>query len=156
MSDKNRLFFTEENAFIGRIKEPEEFTFNFPGNGQIVLHENGSVSCNIKDMDDAASKFVMFVESHFRSHIELAEARVRAEIARDIKKACETVMGIETPMMGGDNLAIMICTHFEDIEGETDDNGWHPKAIEGHDQVKLKIEQHFLQAIDAARDVKHD
>lgn len=82
-----------------------------------------------------------------------AEARVRAEIARDIKKACETVMGIETPMMKGDNLAIMICTHFEDREGEPDDNGWHPKAIEGHDQVKLKIEQHFLQAIDAARDV---
>lgn len=83
-----------------------------------------------------------------------AEQRVRAEIARDIKKACETVMGIETPMMRGDNLAVTLCSYFEDIEGEPDDNGWHPKAIEGHDQVKSGIEQHFLKAIDAAREAQ--
>lgn len=93
----------------------------------------------------------------FRKHLieaeRRAEQRVRAEIARDIKKACDTVMGIETPMMRGDNLAVTLCSYFEDIEGEPDDNGWHPRAIEGCDQVKRGIEQHFLKAIDAAREV---
>lgn len=82
-----------------------------------------------------------------------AEQRVRAECVRSIEAACESVMGIETPMMHGDNLAITICSYFEDREGEPDDNGWHPRAIEGHDQVKRGIEQHFLKVIDAAREV---
>lgn len=103
------------------------------------------------------NRYSTIMQDAFRNHIleaeRRAEQRVRAEIARDIKKACETVMGIETPMMRGDNLAITICTHFEDREGEADDNGWHPKAIEGHDQVKRGIEQHFLKTIDAAREV---
>lgn len=93
-------------------------------------------------------------ELHINEAERRAEQRVRAEIARDIKKACETVMGIETPMMRGDNLAVTLCSYFEDIEGEPDDNGWHPKAIEGHDQVKSGIEQHFLKAIDAAREAQ--
>ncbi|ASL39282.1 MULTISPECIES: hypothetical protein [Acetobacter] len=82
-----------------------------------------------------------------------AEQRVRAEIGRRVDKACETVMSLETPLMKGDNLAVTLCSHFEDCEGEADDNGWHPKAIEGYDQVKSAIGQHFRQAIDAAREV---
>ena len=95
----------------------------------------------------------LYTAEHILEAERRAEQRVRAEIARDIKKACETVMGIETPMMRGDNLAVTLCSYFEDMEGEPDDNGWHPKAIEGHDQVKRGIEQHFLKAIDAAREV---
>lgn len=82
-----------------------------------------------------------------------AEQRVRAEIGRALGKACDTVMWIETPAMEGDNLAITLCSHFEDCEGEVDDNGWHPKAVEGCDQVKGAIAQHFRSAIDAAREV---
>ncbi|MFT8439877.1 hypothetical protein [Acetobacter fabarum] len=82
-----------------------------------------------------------------------AEQRVRAEIGRALDKACDTVMWIETPAMEGDNLAVTLCSHFEDCEGEADDNGWHPKAVEGCDQVKSAIAQHFRSAIDVAREV---
>lgn len=82
-----------------------------------------------------------------------AEQRVRAEIWRAFDKACETIMGIKTPAMKGDNLAVTLCSYFEDCEGEADDNGWHPKAIEGHDQVENAICAHFREAIDAAREV---
>lgn len=82
-----------------------------------------------------------------------SEQRVRAEIGRALDKACETVMGIETPAMEGDNLAVTLCSHFEDCEGEADDNGWHPKAVEGYEQVKSAIAQHFRSAADAAREV---
>lgn len=81
-----------------------------------------------------------------------AEQRVRAEIGKAVDKACETVMSLETPLMEGDNLAVTLCSHFEDCEGESDDNGWHPKAIEGYEQVKSAIGQHFRDAIDAARE----
>lgn len=94
----------------------------------------------------AAEKIILEAERR-------AEERVRAEIAQDIEKACDTVMGIETPMMRGDNLAVTLCSYFEDMAGEPDDNGWHPRAIEGHDQVQRAIEMHFLKAIDAAREV---
>lgn len=88
-----------------------------------------------------------------RDQIQEAEQRVWAQIEKALDKACDTVMGLETPAMEGDNLAVTLCSHFEDCEGETDDNGWHPKAVEGCDQVKSAISQHFRSAIDAAREV---
>ncbi|MCI1244178.1 MAG: hypothetical protein LKI99_05960 [Acetobacter fabarum] len=94
----------------------------------------------------AAEKIILEAERR-------AEQRVRAEIGRALDKACETVMGIETPAMKGDNLAVTLCSYFEDCEGEADDNGWHPKAVEGYDQVKSAIAQHFRSAIDTAREV---
>ncbi|OUJ06616.1 hypothetical protein [Acetobacter malorum] len=109
-----------------------------------LFGEEGTFSF-VDDLD-AATKHILEAERR-------AEERVRAEIARDIEKACESVMGIETPMMRGDNLAVTLCSYFEDMEGEADDNGWHPRAIEGHDQVQRAIETHFLKAIDAAREV---
>lgn len=109
------------------------------------------LSCAIFNQHDNIDECIALARKYILEAERRAEQRVRAGIGRDIKKACDTVMGIETPMMRGDNLAVTLCSYFEDIEGEPDDNGWHPKAIEGHDQVKRGIEQHFLKAIDASR-----
>lgn len=95
---------------------------------------------------------IALAQKHIKEAEHRAEQRVRAEIGRALDKACETVMWIETPAMEGDNLAVTLCSHFEDCEGEADDCGWHPKAVEGYEQVKGAIAQHFRSAIDAARE----
>ena len=62
-------------------------------------------------------------------------------------KAAESVMGIETPCMEGDNLAVTICTHFEDSEGEPCDNGWHEGATNAYEEIKTAVIRHFRNAL---------
>ena len=136
---------------------PDPFVFSFGKAGSISFFKDGRVTSDLENADDAARNLLTLVEQYYREHIleaeHRAEQRARAEIGRALDKACETVMWIETPAMEGDNLAVTLCSHFEDCEGEVDDNGWHPKAVEGCDQVKSAIAQHFRSAIDAAREV---
>jgi hypothetical protein len=67
----------------------------------------------------------------------------------DLVKAIDRVMSISTPVMGGDNLAIVICSHFDDGEDGDDDCGWSPSAVAAYEEIKAAIEFHFKPAADA-------
>ncbi|WP_242221656.1 hypothetical protein [Shinella zoogloeoides] len=59
----------------------------------------------------------------------------------------ERLGGIETPMMNGDNLAILLCTFFDKSEQKNDDEtGWSPDAITGMYEVLDAIHRHYTEA----------
>ena len=66
----------------------------------------------------------------------------------DFDRALEGVMGIEVPAMNGDNLAVSLCTYFDEGEGEEGDSGWSPSATEGYEQVKKALKEHFAPFIE--------
>jgi hypothetical protein len=52
--------------------------------------------------------------------------------------------GISTPRMNGDNLAIVLCTFFDNPDPEINDElGWGPDAIAGCDEVLAAIRKHY-------------
>lgn len=70
---------------------------------------------------------------------------------RAIVKANERVPGIETPLMRGDNLAIILCSTFDDGERDTeDDSGWSQAARDGYNEVIKAIREHYAAALRAA------
>lgn len=82
----------------------------------------------------------------------LAPGEVDAETvercAAAITKANEKMPSIETPRMGGDNLAICLCSFFDDGDRSTeDDTGWSAAAREGYGEVTAAIKEHYATAI---------
>jgi hypothetical protein len=68
------------------------------------------------------------------------------EAVRQLDRAIERIMGIETVPMGGDNLAILLCSHFDDPDdgSELDDTGWSQSATDAYDEVKQEIAGLFV------------
>lgn len=77
----------------------------------------------------------------------------QADIVRALDRAIDKIMGIEIEAMGGDNLAVTLCSHFDDPDGgELDDNGWSQAATDAYDEIKAEIAGKFVpvrEAIDA-------
>jgi len=72
---------------------------------------------------------------------------------RAVSKASERMPGIETPLMGGDNLAVMLCTVFDDGDRETeDDSGWSQAARDGYDETTKAIREHYAAALRPLRE----
>lgn len=80
---------------------------------------------------------------------EIATLRARLEtVEAAITKANDRLPGIETPMMRGDNLAICLCSFFDDGDKETeDDAGWSESARNGYEEVVAAIREHYASAI---------
>ena len=61
-----------------------------------------------------------------------------------VERLHERLGGVEVPEhMHGDNLAILLCSFFENDEGELNDNGWTDSAISGQDAVLAAIRAHY-------------
>lgn len=70
----------------------------------------------------------------------------RAGILRQI---FDRIGSVETPMMGGDNLAVTLCSCFENPDQDAcDETGWTEDAIKGHDEVLAAIRAHFQPLAD--------
>lgn len=68
----------------------------------------------------------------------------------DTKRLRERLGGVESPMMQGDNLAILLCSHFDNPDQEEgDESGWTPDAIAGMYEVLDAIHVHYSGTIDA-------
>ncbi len=63
-----------------------------------------------------------------------------------VKRLNETLGGIETPAMGGDNLAITLCSHFDDGEEHDNEHGWSNAAHDGYMEVIEAIRKHYEPA----------
>lgn len=76
------------------------------------------------------------------------DAETVERCAAAITKANEKMPSIETPRMGGDNLAICLCSFFDDGDRSTeDDTGWSAPAREGYEEVTAAIKEHYATAI---------
>lgn len=74
-----------------------------------------------------------------------AEAVVQMERER-VKKCGDRLGGITIPRMEGDNLAVTLCSHFDNPDQEEDgETGWTPDAIAGCDEVLAAIRSHYEQ-----------
>jgi len=61
------------------------------------------------------------------------------------KALFDTLDDIGTPMMQGDNLAILFCSYFDDGEVNPDsDTGWSEMAENGYSEVIGAIKSHFI------------
>lgn len=76
-------------------------------------------------------------------------------IRKALKQAHDYLPGIETPMMKGDNLAILICTIFDD--GDDDDTGWSKSANIGYKETITAIRDHYDNLIEKAlKEIEND
>jgi hypothetical protein len=65
-------------------------------------------------------------------------------LAADTRRLFERLGGVETPMMEGDNLSVLLASYFEDPDDETDDEtGWGETALKGMEEVLEAIRAHF-------------
>lgn len=110
-------------------------------------YKQSLMECAIRDKCRDRSNLVQA----FATFEAQAEARGRIaglrEAAKAIERANDRVMGIETPAMQGDNLAVTLCSHFEDDGDDEDDNGWNEAATTGYEEVRAAIQNHYSAAI---------
>lgn len=70
-------------------------------------------------------------------------------MSKIVEQLNNSLPSISTPMMKGDNLAIVLCTVFDDGREETaDDNGWSIAARNGYEEVIAAIRDHYKPAAD--------
>lgn len=68
----------------------------------------------------------------------------REEISGALERAIDRIMGVEVPAMNGDNLAVTLCSVFDDPDQEADDEtGWTEAATDGYEQVCAAIRALF-------------
>lgn len=72
-----------------------------------------------------------------------------AELKRELNRAIDRIMGVEIEAMGGDNLAVFLCSHFDDLDdgSEPDDNGWSQTAIDAYEEIKAEIAGLFVPVL---------
>jgi hypothetical protein len=69
-----------------------------------------------------------------------------------VERALERIGSIETPMMGGDNLAVTLCSHFDNPDQPNDDEtGWSEDATTGCDEVIKAITEHVRNALGSTK-----
>lgn len=71
------------------------------------------------------------------------------EMSNIVERLHRELPGISTPVMRGDNLAIILCTSFDDGDEETqDDCGWSKAATDGYEEVIAAIRNHYAPLAD--------
>jgi len=68
-----------------------------------------------------------------------------------IRKALDNAQSklghVSIDAMNGDNLAVTLCSHFDDGEGDEDENGWTPAASDGCDDTLKAIHAVYVAAL---------
>jgi hypothetical protein len=71
-------------------------------------------------------------------------------ILRKLDRAIERIMGVEIEAMGGDNLAVVLCSHFDcDDDSEPDDCGWSQTAVNAYEEIKEEMAGKFVPVREA-------
>lgn len=84
--------------------------------------------------------------------LPLIERAYREDLRSRLARANADLGGVSAPAMNGDNLAVSLCSYFD--EGDEwpeddgpDDCGWSPSAITGYEQTIDAIRQHYTCAL---------
>lgn len=87
-------------------------------------------------------------------HARIAAVAAIEEMLEPVRKALERagdrLGGVSIERMEGDNLAITLCSHFDDPDQETGESGWTEAGAEGCDETLNAIRAHYTAAITAA------
>ena len=67
-----------------------------------------------------------------------------------IEAMTRALMNVSTPSMNGDNLAILLCSFFDDGGPDVDEHGWSQAALAGFEEVKAAMTAAALSAVEAA------
>ena len=64
----------------------------------------------------------------------------------ELDRAIDRIMGVGIEAMGGDNLAVLLCSHFDDPDdgSDMDDTGWSETATNAYEEIKREIEGLFV------------
>jgi len=68
-------------------------------------------------------------------------------MAENIDRLRDQLPGVQVPRMSGDNLAILLCTHFENPDQEPDETGWSDDAVAGMYETLDAIHAHYSGAL---------
>jgi hypothetical protein len=74
---------------------------------------------------------------------------VREKARKALERAKEKLGHVSIDAMEGDNLAVTLCTRFDDADGEQDENGWTEAAVQGCDATLAAIHQVYADAFAA-------
>jgi len=85
-------------------------------------------------------------EAALTAALPIIERALAARFIKAIQRANDRLPGIEVPAMKGDNLAVILCSAFDD-GGEEDDSGWSDAASEGYKQTIAAIREHYEAAL---------
>jgi len=73
----------------------------------------------------------------------------------DLDKLRSSLGGIEVDCMKGDNLAVTLCTYFENPSQERDgETGWTEDAIDGYEATLDAIHKHYEPLIAEAKQAR--
>ena len=61
----------------------------------------------------------------------------------------DRLAGIEVSQMKGDNLAVSLCSYFDNPDQEEGEQGWTPDAIKGYEEVMAAIREHLAPLVAA-------
>lgn len=80
-----------------------------------------------------------------------AEREERLALERRVMRAADAIMNISTDAMEGDNLAVILCSHFESADDETEvgENGWSEAVTDAYEDVRKEIKRLVDEAIRA-------
>lgn len=80
----------------------------------------------------------------FEAADEIEVLRAALVTARhEMRRSIQNIMAIETEAMGGDNLAVSLCSYFERHDEDVCEDGWTPAATEAYDEIRGAIESRF-------------
>ena len=69
----------------------------------------------------------------------------------DLDALYERLSSVTTPLMQGGNLAILLCSHFDNPDQDQNENGWSDDAIAGYEEVLAGIKSHYEPALSELR-----
>jgi len=67
-----------------------------------------------------------------------------------LERAKQKLGHVSVDAMNGDNLAVALCTHFDDGEGDEDEHGWTEAATAGCDATLKAIHAMYANVLRTA------
>lgn len=79
------------------------------------------------------------------------DARSRVKVLEEALERAKHKLGhVSVDCMNGDNLAVTLCTHFDDGEGDEDEHGWTEAATAGCDATLKAIHAMYADVLRTA------
>lgn len=102
-------------------------------------------------MDEGGGKNASyaFAQEVIDEAVQLGRELERAEMGRRIEQVRYRIGGVEIDEMEGDNLAITLCSAFDDPDDEVGENGWTERATTCHDKIMSLVHAQYVAAMNA-------